>query len=77
MLSALGVDFDRTTSEHTTVGNGPHRCPGALLALTEVRISLEEWLARILQFDVAPGEKIVYHGGIVGRILNLPLVWRV
>ena len=60
-----------------TFGNGPHLCPGANLARTEVRITIEEWLARIPEFTVAPDAEIRFRGGLVGVIDALPLVWDV
>lgn len=71
----MAVDFKRKDVSHSTFGNGPHRCPGAHLARTEVIITIEEWLARIPEFSIAPGAEIVYKGGIVGCIEAVPLVW--
>ncbi len=71
----LKVDFNRTDVRHSTFGNGSHVCPGAHLARTETRILLEEWLARIPEFDVKPGFEITYTGGIVGSVNTVPLVW--
>ena len=47
-----------------------------LLARAELRIFLEEWLSRIPDFDIAPGRtpKVLY--GIVGTVVDLPLVWQ-
>ncbi len=71
----LEVDFHRTVSEHVTFGNGPHVCPGAYLARTEMRITLEEWLARVPEFRLAPGATLRFRGGLVGVVDALPLVW--
>ena len=73
----LTVDFHRSSADHVTFGNGPHLCPGANLARTEVRITIEEWLARIPEFTVAPDAEIHFRGGLVGVIDALPLVWEV
>ena len=75
--SPMQVDFARVTVKHSTFGNGSHTCPGAHLARTETRILLEEWLARIPDFAVAPGFEVRYTGGIVGSVNSLPLVWDV
>lgn len=75
--AALSVDFAREKVQHSTFGSGSHTCPGAHLARTEVRILLEEWLARIPEFSVAPGFEIAYTGGIVGSVNTLPLTWDV
>ncbi len=71
------VDFERGEARHSSFGSGSHTCPGAHLARTEVRILLEEWLARIPDFQVAPGFKVEYTGGIVGSVNELRLVWQV
>nr|WP_047167558.1 cytochrome P450 [Sphingomonas sp. Y57] len=73
----LKVDFHRSSSDHSTFGNGPHRCPGNFLARTELIITFEEWLARIPHFLVEPGAEITYVGGVVGGMAALPLVWQV
>ena len=72
---ALSVDFHRVRVIHSTSGNGPHRCPGSHLARTEISITLEEWLARIPDFRLAPGAEVHFKGGVVGAVEGLPLVW--
>jgi cytochrome P450 len=71
----LEVDFDRPTAQHATFGHGRHMCPGAHLARLELRITIEEWLARIPEFEIAPGAQLRFSGGIVGVVAELPLVW--
>ena len=71
----LEVDFHRTSAQHGTFGKGLHFCPGAFLARTEVRITIEEWLKRIPDFQVAPGADVSFCSGIVGGVKSLPLVW--
>lgn len=71
----LEVDLERRGAEHSTFGNGEHRCPGAHLARTELVISLEEWLARVPDFRLAPAAKVTFSGGIVGCVDSLPLLW--
>jgi cytochrome P450 len=74
----LEADWERPALERTyaAFGNGPHRCPGASLARSEMRIFLEEWLARIPDFAVDTGkDKPVYGAGMVNAVLRLPLVW--
>ena len=71
----LDVDFRRVSPQHGTFGKGIHFCPGAFLARTEVRITIEEWLARIPDFEVAPGAEVSFCTGIVGGVKSLKLVW--
>jgi cytochrome P450 len=71
----MDVDFHREDISHSTFGYGPHRCPGMHLARAELAVTLEEWLSRIPDFQVAPDADITYRGGLVGCIDALPLVW--
>jgi camphor 5-monooxygenase len=72
---SLAVNFQRTGAQHATFGNGRHLCPGSHLARLELRITLEEWFARIPEFSLAPGACVTFHSGIVGVVDALPLVW--
>jgi cytochrome P450 len=60
---------------YAAFGNGPHRCPGATLARSEMRIFLEEWLARIPDFEIDPARRPGFGAGMVNAVLHLPLVW--
>ena len=71
----LVVDFDRARPVHAAFGNGPHACPGAVLARREIKIFLEEWLSRVPDFRVKPGTTPVLATGMVNGILRLDLVW--
>ncbi|MDQ4420327.1 cytochrome P450 [Sphingobium sp. DEHP117] len=71
----LTVDFNREKPVHAIFGNGPHACPGATLARREIRIFLEEWLARIPDFSVKPGTTPVMSSGVVSGIQRLELVF--
>lgn len=72
----LDVDFRRRNARnHSTFSQGPHRCPGATLAVAELKIFLEEWLRRIPDFWIRPGECVETATGIVHGVKYLPLVW--
>lgn len=74
----LEVDFKRANaSTHAVFGNGPHRCPGANLARTELKVVLEEWLARIPNFEIDPDDRVVLSTGLVNAVSRLPLRWQV
>lgn len=45
------VVLDRETNRHLAFGAGPHRCLGAHLARMELCVVIEEWLARIPDFE--------------------------
>jgi cytochrome P450 len=70
------VRFDRKDSfKHSTLSHGIHRCIGAPLATQEMRIFLEEWLARIPEFATDPADPPIMATGIVHGLTRLPLVW--
>jgi len=71
----MEVDFHREHFRHINFGSGPHRCLGSNLARPELRIFLEEWLARIPDFAIEPGYKVTGHSGSAMAITSLPLVW--
>ena len=71
------VVFGRRRPEHSTFGDGPHRCAGMHLARQEITITLHEWLSRIPQFRLADGAVPQYSSGMVAMVENVPLVWDV
>lgn len=73
---ALTVDFRRTDKFHLAFGAGVHRCIGSMLARTELRVLLQEWLPRIPEFQVKPETTIRFQAGQVSVIAELPLVWK-
>ena len=46
-------DAERDPNPHLTFGHGPHKCPGATAGRTELRIALEELLARTDSIELA------------------------
>jgi cytochrome P450 len=71
----LKIDFGRVRQPHAAFGDGPHRCPGSFLARLEMRVFLEQWLRRIPDFEIAPGERVRTSSGPVNGVLHLPLTW--
>jgi cytochrome P450 len=71
----LEIDFKRRTPIHSSFGNGIHRCPGSFLGRSELKIFLEEWLKRIPDFSIKPGDKVRTIPGQVFSMGYLPLVW--
>jgi len=69
------VRFDRPLKPNSAFGNGDHRCPGSNLARVELKVFLQEWLPRIPDFSIPPGEKVGVRAGINGSFYRLPLVW--
>ena len=71
----MKVDFQRNGIRHVSFGTGPHRCAGAHLARTEVRIALEEWLQHIPDFQLAEGSTLRHRGGITASIEKVEFSW--
>lgn len=61
--------IDRARNRHSAFGLGIHRCLGSNLARMEVKVAIEEWLARVPHFELAPegvnGEKMRWSAGQV------------
>jgi len=73
----MKIDFDRGRIAHLTFGSGGHACLGAYLARTELGIFLEEWLRRIPDFEIAPGNEAKSSSGGIDAVDRLPLRWAV
>ena len=59
------VLLDRQENRHVAFGSGIHRCAGSNLARMELRVALEEWLARVPVFHLAEGPRSLWAGGQV------------
>ncbi len=74
------VDFDRGRARgvrHLAFGAGPHLCPGAFLARTQLRVMLEELLPRMPALRLQPGAKIEWRAGADFMVRSLTLEWDV
>jgi cytochrome P450 len=69
------IDFKREDIRHTSFAAGPHRCLGSHLARREIRIAIEEWLARVPPFRIKTGHVPVTHGTTVFGVDQLVLAW--
>lgn len=67
----------RGQNRHLTFGAGIHRCLGAHLARTEIRIALEEWHRVIPDYRIADGADLTSHVGGAAGYNHLPLEWPV
>jgi len=72
----MTVDFKRVDKAHFNFGGGIHRCLGLHLARLELRVMLEEWLARIPAFRITEGEQIRANSGRINAMSYLPLSWQ-
>jgi hypothetical protein len=69
------VLIDRGKNPHIAFGVGIHRCVGSNLARMEVRVALEEWMARIPDFWVEEPDAVTWAGGQVRGPRSLPVVF--
>lgn len=69
------VIIDRAENPHIAFGVGIHRCAGSNLARLEMRVSIEEWLARIPDFRLEDPSAVTWAGGQVRGPRSMPLVW--
>lgn len=67
--------LDRENNRHVAFAYGPHRCLGSHLARREMIIGLEEFLARIPEFEIKAGSEAITHGGFVFGVDKLTLDW--
>jgi len=69
------VVIDRERNRHVAFGVGIHRCAGSNLARMEMRVALEEWLARIPEFRLADPATVTWAGGQVRGPRSCPVVF--
>jgi hypothetical protein len=67
------VRLDRATNRHAAFGLGRHRCLGSHLARMELRVAIEEWLARYPDFALAAPAAVTWSGGQVRGPRALPV----
>jgi len=71
------IRLDRGRVHHLSFGRGTHACLGAYLARIELRIFMQEWLARIPEFEIVPGTSTGGRSGSVNALRELHLRWAV
>jgi hypothetical protein len=67
------VVIDREVNRHASFGLGIHRCLGSNLARMEVRVAIEEWLARFPDFELADPDAVTWSGGQVRGPRRMPI----
>jgi cytochrome P450 len=68
------VVIDRAQNRHAAFGLGIHRCIGSNLARLEIRVALEEWLARVPEFRLDPDATVAWSEGTVRGPRRLKLL---
>ena len=68
-------DIDRVSNRHFAFGVGPHRCIGSNLARMEIKVAIERILARIPDYELAPGWTYHRRGGFVHGPESLEVVF--
>jgi len=67
------VRLDRARNRHAAFGLGRHRCLGSNLARMELRVALEEWLARYPDFELSDPSAVTWSAGQVRGPRALPV----
>lgn len=67
------VIIDRAENRHAAFGLGIHRCLGSNLARLELRVAVEEFLARFPDFELADPGAVVWSVGQIRGPRKLPL----
>jgi cytochrome P450 len=67
------VRLDRARNRHAAFGLGRHRCLGSNLARMELRVALEEWLARYPEFELSDPSAVTWSAGQVRGPRTLPV----
>ena len=70
------VRIDREHNRHLAFGAGMHRCAGSNLARMELRVGIEEWLARFPKFRLADDAVVEWTGGQVRGPRSVPVLLR-
>jgi cytochrome P450 len=66
-------DLHRDTSQHLSFGRGTHFCLGAALARLEAKVSLEEVLRRIPDYEIDEARGVRVHSTNVRGFASLPM----
>jgi len=67
------VVIDREVNRHAAFGLGIHRCIGSNLARMELRVALEEWMARYPEFSLADPGAVTWSAGQVRGPRRVPV----
>ena len=65
--------IDREHNRHVAFGAGIHRCAGSNLARMEMRVAIEEFLARVPDFELRDDAVVTWAGGQVRGPRTIPV----
>lgn len=68
-------DLDRASNRHLAFGAGPHRCAGSNLARLNLRVALEELLARLDDLRLDDGADVHFHTTFTRSPLEVPITF--
>lgn len=71
----MRFDPRRKQRRHVNFGSGPHTCLGARLARRELRIFLEEWIAKMPECRIAAGTSPKMAAGLINTVRGFYLEW--
>lgn len=66
-------DPERASNRHLAFGAGPHRCAGSHLARLNLRVAVEELLARLQDLRIPDGADIAFHSTFNRAPLAVPI----
>ena len=67
------VVLDRAVNRHSAFGLGIHRCLGSNLARMELKVAVQEWMARFPDFELADPDAVTWSAGQVRGPRRLPV----
>ena len=67
--------IDREVNRHSAFGLGIHRCLGSNLARMEVKVAIEQWMARFPEFELSDPGAVTWSLGQVRGPRTIPLSW--
>ncbi|WP_231984254.1 MULTISPECIES: cytochrome P450 [unclassified Mycobacterium] len=71
----LTVNFARGRNAHMVFASGTHRCLGSHLARMELRITVDEILNRITDFEVSASDELAFDNVSVRCVKRLPVTF--